>query len=769
MRRTGGRRWGILVLPGLLLATGCLYGGKEATDETVREMATRPYDQLPEQLRQKPIPPADQSTARKPAPAKQGEAMDVQTVSYMEAAQPGKPPTGFQLHVPEAIPGSEAPPLTLPVEPAARSAELNKLYPPLPALEPEVQPLPGPDGKPYTLSDFQRIAAENSPTLVQAAADVQASKGNLIQTKTYQNPTWSLQEQASNNNSTGGSFGFTVDQVVSTGGKMRLQTAAAEKQLENSELALRRARSDLATQVRNAYYGLLVAKETMRVTRALAALTDEVYRVQLAYTQNAGQSAAYEPAALRAQAWTARLAYKQAVATYALAWKTMVATLGLRQLPLSEVAGRIDSFVPYYDYDRVLNHVLRNHTDMLTALNGIDVQKYNLKVAQITPYIPNLDFNIGMFKDRALLPYGTYATFGVSAPLPFWDQNRGNILQAEAVLARAIEEPHRVQLALTNTLTTSYTNYKTNLDAIEYYRRYILPDQVRAYRGTLLRRQVDINAQFGDLIAAQQALATSVTTYLSLLGTLWSSVVSVADMLQTNDLFQAAEPHGLPELPDLESLPPLPCCHPFGTNAGPNRGCTTCTPAPMTSGPAAPTGAAPAPLPPMPIPPALPMAPMPPAGPIAPPAIPAIPGPRPLPPGAMGATEATTPQAARPTFALTDESVVGLRNERVPETVLAKLYPLRNRELSPGEFMTEVAGLLTAEEAGRYQQAIMNHAFRPAAALQAPRPPRVVQEGGCVTQTNWSLSQPAVPVRQAAPQQLGPPPGIVPSVFPDGQ
>ena len=50
--------------------------------------------------------------------------------------------------------------------------------------------------------------------------------------------------------------------------------------LHNAELALRRARSDLATQVRNAYFAVLVAKETVRVNRALAHFTDEVYRLQ---------------------------------------------------------------------------------------------------------------------------------------------------------------------------------------------------------------------------------------------------------------------------------------------------------------------------------------------------------------------------------------------------------------------------------------------------------------------------------------------------------
>ena len=53
---------------------------------------------------------------------------------------------------------------------------------------------------------------------------------------------------------------------------------------------LRRARSDLSTQVRNAYFAVLVAREAMRVNRALARLTDEVYRIQVDLTLESGHS-----------------------------------------------------------------------------------------------------------------------------------------------------------------------------------------------------------------------------------------------------------------------------------------------------------------------------------------------------------------------------------------------------------------------------------------------------------------------------------------------
>ena len=152
-------------------------------------------------------------------------------------------------------------------------------------------------------------------------------------------------------------------------------------------------------------------------------------------------------------------------------------------------------------------------------------------------------------------------TATVSVPLPIWDQNKGNIVAAEAALVRASEEPHRVEVNLTNNFAAAYTLYKNNVDALEYYRKFILPDQVRAYRGVFDRRRVDLSVAFGDLVQAQQTLAADVSTYLTILGQLWTSVVGVADFLQTDDLFQLAQPRELPELPTFDRPPLWPCPH----------------------------------------------------------------------------------------------------------------------------------------------------------------------------------------------------------------
>jgi cobalt-zinc-cadmium efflux system outer membrane protein len=577
-----------LLLLSLLLLSGCRGGPVvQQTDLTLLQMASQPFDVAPPQpIESKPkeeaAPPA--KTTAKPAKGEPSQPeSDIRTVALLQQEKRAENLPKYELEIPPGLPGSEAPrlPNLKDLTPEQRQRAIQRLYPDLPPMPVEPTPEPGPNGVPYTLADFQKLAVENSPTLRQAVSDVKSAEGALVQAKTYQNPTIAYQASPTNNNSNAGAQGGYIEQPLRMWGKMKLGVAAAQKDLDNAEVALKRARFDLTTNVRNAYFALIVAKETVRVNKALVRFTDEIYRLYTGYLAS-GVVAAYEPAPLRAQAFTNRLAYKQAITSYIFAWKQLVATLGLPHLPLTEVSGRIDQFIPYYDYDKVRAYVLANHTDVLTARNGVQKADYNLKLARITPF-PDVDVLAAVWKESTIPPYVIFYQAQVVVPIPVWDRNKGNIISAQAALIRAVEESHRVENALTNTLATNFTNYQNNLYALEYYRRYILPDQVNYYRGIFDRRQVDITASPADLVTAQQALTLNVQNYLGILGSLWSAVVSVADLIQTPDLFQLSTPRELPPLPALDQMPQWLCPHHrAGAVAAAATAASTCSPAAPT-------------------------------------------------------------------------------------------------------------------------------------------------------------------------------------------
>lgn len=466
-----------------------------------------------------------------------------------------------RVRIPQEIPGGDVPQIELPRDPRERQATIDRHFPPLPPLDTNPGPGPSPTGQPLTLDDLQRLGRQNNPLVRQAAADIAAAQGTLVQVGLYPNPNFGLQSDTVGTAGTGGYQGVYAEQTIKTGGKLMLARAQARMDLRNAELAYRRAETDLLTDVRNHYFAVLVAGKNLTVSLALARLFDELYSVQVDQLRS-GQAAHYEPLQLRVLVLQNRGALVQARNRYTAAWKQLAATLGLPAMPPAPLAGRIDMPIPRFRYDACLDRVLTSHTDVLTADNTLERANFALRLARVTP-IPDVDVHLALQKDYTAPPFGTVHSFGIGVPVPVWDRNQGGIAAAQAGVVRASEEQHRVRNDLTDRLATAFEQYANNLVLLDYYQNHILADQARATRGTYIRHLQEPDAVgFSDVVLAAQNLIAAVNTYLSTLGAAWSAAVDVADLLQTDDLFQFADQQAVAPIPDLEHIPQLPCCHP---------------------------------------------------------------------------------------------------------------------------------------------------------------------------------------------------------------
>jgi cobalt-zinc-cadmium efflux system outer membrane protein len=481
-----------------------------------------------------------------------------------------------KLQVPPGVPGAEAPRITLPRLPPGGKLltpeeqkkvdeAIQRYFPALPPIGPEFEPAPGPGGQPLTLADLQKLARANSPLLRQAAADIKAAEGVWVQAGLYPNPTAGLQGQTQGPGG-GPIYGGYAGQTIKTGGKIKIAQAAAKKDLDNTRLAYRKAETDLAASVRSGYFAVLVAQESIRANRALVKLTDAVFDVMVRQLKG-GEVATYEPMQLGVYAAQARAALITSRNAYTLAWKQLASSLGLPAMPPTQLAGRVDMPVPVYPYDQVLARVLSNHTDVLTAANGIDKARYNLRMAEVTP-IPDVSLQAMIQEDASPPgPARPILTFSAGLTLPVWDLNQGNINQSRGALLRAVEEPHRVRNDLTARVADAFRRYSENLMLVQLYRTDILPKQVQAFRGAVKRHyggepeKAGVGA-YADLVTAEQNLVAVIGPYLTLLGSMWQAVVDVASLMQTDDLFQGCERMPVAEIPDLEHLLKLPCCHP---------------------------------------------------------------------------------------------------------------------------------------------------------------------------------------------------------------
>jgi cobalt-zinc-cadmium efflux system outer membrane protein len=219
----------------------------------------------------------------------------------------------------------------------------------------------------------------------------------------------------------------------------------------------------------------------------------------------------------------------------------------------------------------------------LTAENTFIKAQYNLKLARQT-VVPDVDVRLMLQKDYTGTPFNIDPSVQVYFPLPVWDRNQGGIIQAQGNLVNSSEEAHRIRDDLTTRLADAFERYNTNRVLLSYYRDQILPDLVRAYRGLYQRYQTEMAPgaalpgalappaaatsppQFADVVVGQQNLAAAVVTYVATLGQAWQAVVDVADLLQTDDIYRVEDKvfptECLAPLPDIGTLPTLPCEHP---------------------------------------------------------------------------------------------------------------------------------------------------------------------------------------------------------------
>jgi cobalt-zinc-cadmium efflux system outer membrane protein len=167
---------------GLLCLVGCLHPVAEKVDATVCDLASTPWDLQP--IEHAALPPEETTPQKTEKPSGPKEL-----APRPEEAE--KIP--HRLTVPdELLPGGKVPNIVLPRlpndnDPQRREKEeerrkaVQRLFPSLPPLGEDLPDPLGPEGRPLTLADLQKLAMANSPLIRQAVARVKEAQGNAIQ------------------------------------------------------------------------------------------------------------------------------------------------------------------------------------------------------------------------------------------------------------------------------------------------------------------------------------------------------------------------------------------------------------------------------------------------------------------------------------------------------------------------------------------------------------------------------------------------------------
>ena len=457
------------------------------------------------------------------------------TIASASGKSPDRRSFARRLQLPPELPGAESPPAVLPPadDPQARAKAIENLFPPfgpLPTLSPTIPET----GLRYTLAELEARTLAIAPAVDQAANAVVAADGLAWQAGRPFNPQVGYEADTVRTLGTAGYQGVYVEQVFQTAGKRQLAQQVACYDITSAEFNLRKARVDQLNGVRKAWYQVLVARENLRITRALAEFSDSIFELPLDQLRQE-QIAPYEPLPIRALAIQARAAYEAAQARDRAAWQVLAAAVGDPSLPPGDLEGTAVMPVVSLDYAQLSSLLQGNHTDLQVALNRNQQSQVEVE-RQYRKRVPDLRVYTAIQEDYTSPPVQrTTWNLQVGVPVPIFDLNRGNIQKARAEQARASREFERVRNELQADLADAWQRYETARIQVEAYRNRILPDQARAYIGIVRRHDEEGSVTYTDVVVAQQNLVMALNTYITSLTEQWNAWGDLLRIVQIDD------------------------------------------------------------------------------------------------------------------------------------------------------------------------------------------------------------------------------------------
>lgn len=419
-------------------------------------------------------------------------------------------------------------PSDLPAPPASDVGPPPKLPPAAAAfgLDTRLESVPAVQLPAATLEEITDIAMANSPNLREAVNQVAAAQGQALQVGLYPNPTINASSpQIAGNESQWN--GFATQEFV-TAGKLRLSRAAALRAVQQAQLRYVRTRFDLLTNVRTAFYGVLVAQRRVEVLRMLVNITTRSRQTAEQIFQQ-GLGTRTDALLLRIEQDRAEIALNNAETALAADRRSLAAAIGVPTLAITRVEGNISAGLPDFEYEAVRQGVISRNALAEIARVEVARNRILLQRAFVEP-IPNI-VAMGGFQYQVAPFIHDQGLFQVTMAVPLWNRNQGNIRSAQANIAQASNQVQRVQNELSGQLAVAMSSFIQAQQQVDFYEQEILP-RSREVQGIAQRAYAVGEFDFLRLLQAQRTLLETNLAYVNAQDVRWRAAAAIAGLLQ---------------------------------------------------------------------------------------------------------------------------------------------------------------------------------------------------------------------------------------------
>ncbi|MRT30587.1 TolC family protein [Herbaspirillum sp. CAH-3] len=276
---------------------------------------------------------------------------------------------------------------------------------------------------PLSLPAAISLAFEQNKTLAAARKEIEAADATILQAGARPKPEFSALIEDTRKSSR--TTTYQINQPIELGGKRSARIEAAQRARDMAVLDYAAKRSDLRAAVVAAYYEVMVATERQRLARELL----ELAGTSAAMTQRrvmAGKISPVEQTKAQVARSAAQLELNQANSELSLARQKLAMSWGatVGRQPLSDQG--VESLPPLPAIAQLTEKVANGPAVRLARL---EVERRRaLASIETSKRTPDVSLTLGNKRDESNAR--NMWVVGVSVPIPVFDSNQGNELEA---------------------------------------------------------------------------------------------------------------------------------------------------------------------------------------------------------------------------------------------------------------------------------------------------------------------------------------------------
>ena len=374
-----------------------------------------------------------------------------------------------------------------------------------------------------TLRAAIELALSNNAELMIAAREIEAIEGQVLQAQTRPNPelAYLLEDtrRATRTNT------LQLNLPIEMGGKRaaRIEAAQSGRDIAVAELATRRA--EIRATVTAAFFEILSAQE--RVALAQDSV-DLAKRATDAATKrvSAGKVSPVEESKARVAEAGVRVELMQGHSELRIVRQRMASLWGSATPRFTQVDGQIENLPAVPDL-QAIEQRLADSPNLKRAQMEVQRRKALVEVERARR-VP--DVTVSMGAKRAEELGRNQVLLGVSVPLPFFDRNQGNVLEALKREDKSRDELLAMQIRLTTDVLQARERLSASRSEIEVLQREVLPGAKSAYDAATTGFEFG-KFNFLEVLDAQRTFFQAKSQYLKSLAEAHRAAVEIDRLL----------------------------------------------------------------------------------------------------------------------------------------------------------------------------------------------------------------------------------------------